>query len=80
MKTKPKKAYWVTRDDITDLGGIEVWDKGPKPTINDKGYWGQDGERDNCYWICSLGFRRAFGISLKRGEIMKVEFSAKVRP
>ena len=66
---------WVTRD--SDDNEVCLWFKArPKPKRDSTGcWWTRNNEWDS---YCYKEFRRVTGLRIRPGQLLKVEFSAKV--
>lgn len=66
-----RKWRWVSRDD--DARMVDIWGKHMKPKK-----FGSNYIDSNFIMVCHKEFERLFGITIKPGEAVKVEFTAKV--
>jgi len=74
MSTPKRRWKWVTCDD----GGIVIWGGALKPTCNDYGDFNQRATSASCDAMTTQQFQAQYGIRVKIGDCVKVEFSAKV--
>lgn len=72
---EPRKWRWVSRDDRSNM--LDVWDSEEKPEWED-GYFCSEDDDHGFTPICCKGFRALFGIDIKPGTCVRVEFTAKV--